>query len=62
MCQARHLQRELLQDAGETMGISIGAARFPEDSQNYGELFRSADEALYTAKKLGKNQYCIYGK
>lgn len=52
----------VLPDAGKTLGISVGVAFFPRDGQDYGALFRSADNALYAAKKLGKNRYLIYGE
>ena len=41
------------------MTISVGAACFPQDSTEYSSLFHCADKALYSAKKAGKNQYCI---
>ena len=52
----------VLPDAGNTMGVSIGAAFFPKDGQDYGDLFHIADNALYAAKKLGKNRYHIFGE
>ena len=39
-------------------GISIGAASFPESAQDAATLFQRADEALYRAKKGGKNRVC----
>ncbi|NLF82663.1 MAG: diguanylate cyclase, partial [Candidatus Gastranaerophilales bacterium] len=42
--------------------ISIGIASFPTDGQDCGELIKSADEALYFAKKIGKNCVAEYGK
>lgn len=42
--------------------ISIGASVFPQDGNNFEELFRHADIALYQAKHNGKNQYCFYRK
>ena len=39
-------------------GISIGVASFPNDGADATELFKRADEALYLAKRSGKNRVC----
>ena len=39
--------------------VSIGVASFPEDGQTKEELIKAADEALYKAKSLGKNQVVL---
>jgi diguanylate cyclase (GGDEF)-like protein len=44
------------------IGISIGIALYPDQSQDIHELVRSADGALYEAKKLGRNIYCYSGQ
>jgi len=36
--------------------ISIGVAEFPADSSDSKSLLKTADEALYLAKKMGRNQ------
>jgi diguanylate cyclase (GGDEF)-like protein len=41
---------------------SLGVAEFPGDGQNKDELFHRADEALYEAKRGGRNQTCIAGR
>jgi two-component system cell cycle response regulator len=41
-------------------GISIGVAAFPVDADDQTALFRRADEALYLAKRTGKNRVCRY--
>lgn len=41
-------------------GISIGAAVFPDDAADARELILRADEALYTAKRAGKNRAVLY--
>lgn len=38
---------------------SIGIARFPHDGKNYTELYKKADEAMYSVKKNGKNSYAF---
>lgn len=42
------------------ISVSVGAALVPKHGSDYAELFRHADEALYTAKRSGKCQYHIY--
>jgi two-component system, cell cycle response regulator len=37
-------------------GISIGAAAFPESAKDVKGLFQRADEAMYRAKRAGKNR------
>jgi diguanylate cyclase (GGDEF)-like protein len=37
-------------------GISIGVGAFPENATDMNRLFQHADEALYRAKRAGKNQ------
>ena len=38
---------------------SIGVAVYPDDGREIDELLRSADRAMYCAKRLGKNRYCL---
>lgn len=52
----------VLPDSGNTVGISIGAAFFKAAEHDYKDLFHCADNALYAAKKMGKNRYHIYGE
>jgi len=42
--------------------ISIGIATFPDDAKSSEELLDKADWCLYRAKKMGKNQVCVYGQ
>ncbi len=39
--------------------LSIGIAGFPEDTKNMDELMRLADDALYRAKREGKNRIIV---
>ncbi len=41
---------------------SIGAAVYPTDAKNFEALYKAADQALYVAKKRGKNQLAFYGE
>lgn len=44
-----------------SLSCSIGSCTAPEFGRDYQELYHNADVALLTAKRLGKNQYQIYG-
>ncbi len=39
---------------------SIGAAIFPKNAQEFEDLYKNADRALYLAKSRGKNQLAFY--
>lgn len=41
---------------------SIGAAVYPKDAQSFEGLYKAADQAMYVAKKKGKNQLAFYGE
>lgn len=43
-----------------TVSSSIGIALFPKDGDNFEDLFKRADAALYVAKAQGKNRYAFY--
>ena len=40
--------------------VSVGVAVFPKDAQNAKELIHKADQALYKAKKEGRNRVCVF--
>ena len=42
------------------IGVSVGIARFPDDSNTADGLKRAADEALYRSKRRGKNCTTVY--
>ncbi|HEY1391786.1 MAG TPA: diguanylate cyclase [Methylibium sp.] len=67
---ARVLARHLLQavqrcteklSASHSVTASIGFALAPDDAQNPHKLLQRADDAMYTAKRLGKNRavHCL---
>lgn len=46
---------------GVTITISAGLAGFPEDANTLECIIKKADDALYQAKKMGKNTLCVHG-
>ena len=50
----------LNEETGETMSISLGIALCPQDGISYQQLYAHADNALYAAKRTGKNGYAFY--
>lgn len=44
----------------EITSFSIGVALSPQHADSYEKLFKYADQAMYEAKKQGKNNYAIY--
>lgn len=50
-------------DDGSSLGItiSIGGCIFPVDAGDEEELFRKADQAMYRAKREGKNRVSFFG-
>lgn len=51
----QHFQEE----GGIDVTLSIGIAPCPEAGETYEELYMAADQAMYMAKRRGKNQYWI---
>jgi diguanylate cyclase (GGDEF)-like protein len=41
--------------------VSIGVAAYPENAESAPELFSRADEALYRAKRTGRQRTCVAG-
>jgi diguanylate cyclase (GGDEF)-like protein len=58
----RRLTLEIDGASISTITISVGIAIYPEHGRNGEDLLREADEALYQAKALGKNQASLAGK
>ena len=42
------------------VSVSVGIAVYPEGGNDYEELYRNADKALYSVKSSGKNMYALY--
>lgn len=62
---AQRLQRSLtapfwIKGIALTVNVSIGYTVFPDDSGNSDTLLRHIDQAMYTAKQLGKNRVYQY--
>jgi diguanylate cyclase (GGDEF)-like protein len=45
---------------GAVVTISVGAALYPENGEDFNTLMEKADKAMYRAKHLGRNRYCFY--
>ncbi len=44
------------------LSVSLGIATFPQDGSARDELIIAADQALYFAKKAGRNRVCFYSE
>ena len=44
----------------KTITLSIGVASYPKDALLKDDLIKKADEAMYHAKKTGKNKICYF--
>ena len=43
-----------------SISVSIGSSLFPDDTRDIEVLIKNADEAMYNAKCMGRNQYCAF--
>lgn len=64
--KAQHLLENLNWDYSKDgnswhISTSIGIALAPQDGDNFAELYKRADKALYSSKKQGRNTYTLYG-
>ncbi len=51
---------EIESGVNELVGISIGIAIYPEHGDNVDSLRKHADQAMYSVKRQGKNNYAVY--
>lgn len=60
---AERIQQEIasLRVQGKNITVSIGIASFPDHGSTPDELVKAADDALYQAKRAGKNRIVIAG-
>ena len=56
----RRRVRERLRDVGAPLSVSFGVASSPRHASTAEELLRFADQALYVAKRLGRDRSVIY--
>lgn len=47
---------------GMNMSGSIGVSMYPKDGHTLDDLYSKADQALYQAKRTGKDKYVIFGE
>lgn len=52
-------KKVVLEEYAISVGISVGIASFPENGENAEDVLKNADQAMYEAKKTGKNRYCV---
>ncbi|MFD2113011.1 EAL domain-containing protein [Thiorhodococcus fuscus] len=50
-----------VQEHDLTLSASIGITLYPEDARSPEDLLRNADDAMYQAKREGKNAYRLFG-
>lgn len=55
--------KEFQEEFGEGgLTCSMGVALYPDNADNYTDLFNIADKCLYMAKEKGKNRFIIYDR
>jgi len=55
----RHLSVEGIPDSDIDLSASIGVAFFPEDGEDPKQLMKAADDALYAAKRTGRDRVVL---
>ena len=56
----RRLQRDMAPAKRAGLTVSFGIATYPEHGRSADDLLRNADQALYLAKRLGRDRSVIY--
>ncbi|SNY55710.1 PAS domain S-box-containing protein/diguanylate cyclase (GGDEF) domain-containing protein [Arsukibacterium tuosuense] len=54
------LQPYYLAEQELTLSMSVGIAMYPEDGQQFHQLYKHADIAMYKAKESGRNRYSFF--
>jgi diguanylate cyclase (GGDEF)-like protein len=54
------LEQTLVPSVDRKMSASIGVAVFPDHGSDGQKLLRSADKAMYSAKRSGRNRVCLF--
>ena len=61
MAERIRKQVEATRWEGPVVTVSIGVASYPEHGVDMDGLIKSADDALYIAKRLGRNRVIVAG-
>ena len=57
--ESHKFYKEKIQPVGQ-LTVSLGGSTYPDDASDIHDLIQKADEALYRAKHLGRNQMQLY--
>ncbi len=59
ICRALFISFKNKENTESNISSSVGIALYPQHGKTYSQLYKAADEALYSAKENGKNTYVI---
>lgn len=60
--KASQLEEKLEETLHHRVSLSIGIAMYPEHGKTYEELMEHGDQAMYAAKRYGKDTFMLYQK